>query len=233
MKIEVLDQGHVELLDNLGSDLLIVNAARVSFGKRSTKFDEKDRKLLEYLAKNKHHSPFRHPHIVLHIKAPEICLRQMYKHVVGIETTSGQSCKDHAWNELSMRYIEPEDAIERAPGDFRQQSTSNKQGSAGAIQDDLKQKILSQKRAQFMKLAREQYEFEIEKGVAKEMARECLTFATYTEVIWTASFQALMNFIELRDKPDAQWEIQEYARAITRILEKLYPESTRAWKLFS
>ena len=105
MKIDVLDKGYIEVVDTLGDDLTPVNAARVSFGGRSKTFEEKDRRLSKFLIKHKHFSPFRHQHVMMIIKAPEFVMRQWYKHVVGIETTSTHPTKDHAWNEISGRYI--------------------------------------------------------------------------------------------------------------------------------
>ena len=104
---KVLDKGFVEVIDSLGTDLTVANAARVSFGKRKAKWDtQTDARLVRYLAKHKHFSPFRHLQVQFHIKAPEFVMRQWYKHVVGIETTSNSSTKDHAWNEISGRYVE-------------------------------------------------------------------------------------------------------------------------------
>ena len=109
MRIDVLDKGYIELVDTLGDDLTPVNAARVSFDGFSETFTDKDRKLSKFLIKHKHHSPFRHQHTMFIIKAPEFVMRQWYKHVVGIETTSSHVTKDHAWNEISGRYVEVED----------------------------------------------------------------------------------------------------------------------------
>ena len=109
LKIDVLDKGFVEVVDSLGSDLTVVNSVRVSFGKRKKKWDKSDEKLVNYLAKHKHYSPFRHLQIQFHIKAPEFVMRQWYKHIVGIETTSNSSTKDHAWNEISGRYVQYQD----------------------------------------------------------------------------------------------------------------------------
>ena len=100
---KVLDKGYIEVVDVLGDDLTPVNAARVSFGGRSKEFTDKDRRLSKFLIKHKHFSPFRHQHVMMIIKAPEFVMRQWYKHVVGIETTSDHPTKDHAWNERSGR----------------------------------------------------------------------------------------------------------------------------------
>lgn len=126
-KSEILDKGFIQVIDKLGDDLTVVNSARVSFGKRKEKYDDNDRKLVKYLAKNKHWSPFRHMLVQFHVKAPEFVMRQWYKHVVGIETTSSSSAKDHAWNEISGRYVPVTDFY--TPDNWRKQSEDNKQAS--------------------------------------------------------------------------------------------------------
>ena len=108
-KIEVLDKGFVEVLGFVGTDLTVANAARVSFGKRKSIYEKNDYRLVRFLAKNKHFSPFRHLVVQFHIKAPEFVMRQTYKHVVGIEATSSYPTKDHAWNEISGRYVPVEE----------------------------------------------------------------------------------------------------------------------------
>ena len=132
MKSQVLDKGFIEVVDSLGNDLTVVNSARVSFGKRKEKWDKSDERLVRYLAKYKHYSPFRHLQVQFHVKAPEFVMRQWYKHVVGIETTSSHVTKDHAWNEISGRYV-PYDEF-YMPTEFRKQSDDNKQASDGLIE---------------------------------------------------------------------------------------------------
>ena len=102
-KHKVLDKGFIEVVDSLGNDLTVSNSARASFGKRKAEYDKSDERLVHYLAKHKHFSPFRHLVVQFHIKAPEFVMRQWYKHVVGAETTSSHITKDHAWNEISGR----------------------------------------------------------------------------------------------------------------------------------
>jgi len=223
---EVLDKGFVEVIDSLGTDLTVANAARVSFGKRKTKWDKTDARLVRYLAKHKHFSPFRHLQVQFHIKAPEFVMRQAYKHVVGIETTSTSSTKDHAWNEISGRYVPVEDFY--VPSVWRRQSDDNKQASAGAL-DDLQQKRMDDTYNQYMRQVNMAYYRMIEAGMAKEQARIVLPLSQYTEVYWTASFQAIMNFIELRDESTAQWEIQQYAKVIKELMLEIYPETTKIW----
>jgi len=225
MKIDVLDKGYIEVVDSLGDDLTPVNAARVSFGDRSNEFTEKDRKLSKFLIKNKHFSPFRHQHVMMIIKAPEFVMRQWYKHVVGIETTSNHPTKDHAWNEISGRYVEYEDFY--IPDNYRAQSDDNKQASDGVV-DDQEGALALWKKSQ--STAIKCYREMLDMGMAKEQARSILPLTVYTQVWWTASFQSIMNFIELRDEPTAQVEIQEYARALKKIMLDVFPETTELWE---
>jgi len=224
MKIDVLDKGYIELVDTLGDDLTPVNAARVSFGGRSKDFTDKDRRLSKFLIKHKHFSPFRHQHIQVIIKAPEFVMRQWYKHVVGIETTSNHPTKDHAWNEISGRYVEVEDFY--FPEVWRKQSEDNKQASEGQL-EGIDAKIAKNIYDDHMRVTLQHYETLLMKGVAKEQARIVLPLSQYTQVWWTASFQSVMNFIELRDEPTAQVEIQEYARALKKIMLDAFPETTK------
>ena len=226
MKKEVLDKGFIEVVDSLGSDLTVVNSARVSFGKRKTKFDKSDARLVKYLAKYKHYSPFRHLQVQFHLKAPEFVMRQWYKHVVGIETTSNSSAKDHAWNEISGRYVPVVDYYN--PSVWRKQSDDNKQASEGVL-DDLQQKRMDDAYNDLMRKVRMTYDKMVNAGMAKEQARIILPLNQYTEVYWTASFQAVMNFIELRNEKTSQWEIQEYAKVLLDLMFNVYPETTKLW----
>ena len=214
MKVDVLDKGYIELVDTLGDDLTPVNAARVSFGGRSETFEEKDRKLSKFLIKHKHFSPFRHQHCMFIIKAPEFVMRQWYKHVVGIETTSNHPTKDHAWNEISGRYVPYEEFYE--PTEFRKQ----------LIDDQKNTKILWTTAQQHSISA---YKEMLKRGMAKEQARSILPLTVYTKVWWTASFQSIMNFIELRDEATSQVEIQDYAKGLKEIMLKVFPETTKLW----
>ncbi len=224
MKREVLDKGFVEVIDSLGTDLTVVNSARVSFGKRKEIYDKSDKALVCYLAKHKHFSPFRHMMVQFHIKAPEFVMRQWYKHVVGIETTSSYSTKDHAWNEISGRYVPVEDYY--YPEVFRAQSEDNKQASEGEVEDQKRAKLTWKNAIWYTKVF---YESLLKQGVAKEQARVVLPLSQYTEVYWTASFQAIMNFIDLRDEKTAQWEIRQYAICLKEIMFDIYPETTKIW----
>ena len=225
LKETVLDLGFIEVIDHLGNDLTVANSARVSFGKRKETYDKSDERLVHYLAKHKHFSPFRHLVVQFHIKAPEFVTRQLYKHVVGIETTSSSITKDHAWNEISQRYVPVDEFY--IPEVWRAQSEDSKQASVGAIYDQEEATEAYQKAIQ---VGKHYYEKLLEMGVAKEQARTLLPLSCYTEFYWTASFQAICNFIELRDKSDAQWEIRQYAIVLKNILHDLYPKTTQIWE---
>ncbi len=226
MKKQVLNKGFVEVIDSLGSDLTVVNSARVSFGKRKETYDKSDRALVRYLAKHKHFSPFRHMVVQFHLKAPEFVMRQWYKHVVGIETTSSYPTKDHAWNEISGRYTPVSDYY--IPEIWRKQSEDNKQASEGEL-DKLQQKRMSHLYERYLFEVERVYDTMVDAGMAKEQARVVLPLSQYTEVYWTASFQAIMNFIELRDETTAQWEIQQYAKCLKEMMYDIYPETIKIW----
>jgi len=227
MKTKVLDKGFIEVIDSLGNDLTVVNSARVSFGKRKSTWSASDRRLCKYLAKHKHYSPFRHLQVQFHIKAPEFVMRQWYKHVVGIETTSNSSTKDHAWNEISGRYVPVEEFY--IPEIWRKQSEDNKQASEGVLESENNSRAkhyydnaLSTTVSMYNRLINDL-------GVAKEQARVILPLSQYTEVYWTASFQAIMNFIELRNEKTSQIEIQEYAKSLLECMYDTFPKITEIW----
>ena len=207
MKTKVLDKGFIEVIDSLGNDLTVVNSARVSFGKRKSTWSASDRRLCKYLAKHKHYSPFRHLQVQFHIKAPEFVMRQWYKHVVGIETTSNSSTKDHAWNEISGRYVEY-DEFEKSEYDYQFVDINWTNAHESCVSA---------------------YKQLIEIGMAKEQARCILPLTLYTEVYWTASFQAIMNFIELRNEKTSQIEIQEYAKSLLECMYDTFPKITEIW----
>ena len=228
MKIDVLDKGYIEVVDTLGDDLTPVNAARVSFDGFSETFTDKDRKLSKFLIKHKHHSPFRHQHTMFIIKAPEFVMRQWYKHVVGIETTSSSSTKDHAWNEISGRYVEYDEFYE--PTTYRKQSEDNKQASEGEFEKgEYDYHFVEANWTNAHEASISAYQQLIEIGMAKEQARCILPLTLYTEVYWTASFQAIMNFIELRNEKTSQIEIQEYAKVLLELMHDTFPKITEIW----
>ena len=227
IKSNVLDKGFIEVVDSLGNDLTVVNSARVSFGKRKKYWDKSDARLVRYLAKHKHYSPFRHLQVQFHIKAPEFVMRQWYKHVVGIETTSNGSTKDHAWNEISGRYVPVEEYY--IPQIWRKQSDDNKQASEGELDDEQNSRAIHYYNTALTTTINMYNRLINDLGVAKEQARVILPLSQYTEVYWTASFQAIMNFIELRNEKTSQIEIQEYAKVMLEQMKEVFPKTTELW----
>jgi thymidylate synthase (FAD) len=222
--LNVLDKGFVELIDGLGSDLTIVNAARVSFGKRKTELDEGDAKLIHYLAKHQHWSPFRHVQLQFHCKVPEFVARQWYKHVVGIAYSEGTAI-DHAWNEISLRYVDASEFDLYTPTPLRKQSPSNKQASLNEAVEA--PELLARYEAQNQQ-SLALYQELVQAGVAKEQARGVLPLCIYTEFYWTASLQAVANFIKLRQHEGAQYEIRCYADAIEALTKHVVPVAYEA-----
>lgn len=225
-RISVLDHGFVELVDAMGTDLTVVNSARVSFGKRKTSLSDGDRKLIAYLAEHKHWSPFRHVQLQFHCKVPEFVARQWYKHVVGIAYSEAPAV-DHAWNEISLRYVNASEFDFYAPEGFRTQSENNKQASTDALVSDPTGQLL-QNYNEHCQHALNLYQQLIEQGVAREQARGVLPLSIYTEFYWTISLQALTNFIHLRRHEGAQYEIRLYADAVETLARQVVPVSLDA-----
>jgi thymidylate synthase (FAD) len=224
-RLEVLNRGFVERIDSLGSDLTVVNSARVSFGKRKDTLEASDEKLIGYLARHRHWSPFRHVQLQFHCKVPEFVARQWYKHVVGIAYSEVPTV-DHAWNEVSLRYVDASTFDLYEPAVFRQQSTDNKQASSDKAVEDADGALLRGYQ-EHCKQSLVLYHQLVESGVAKEQARALLPLAIYTEFYWTASLQAVVNFIKLRQHPGAQYEIRVYADAIEELTAAVVPVSYR------
>ena len=226
IKMNILDRGYVELLEVFGDELTVVNAARVSYGSQKQKLDDRDIKLISYLKTHKHFSPFRHIFFRFIIKAPEVVMRQMMKHVVGIEATSDCQNQLHGFNELSGRYKPIEDFY--MPEIWRKQSPSSKQASDGVLDESDNQKAVKMFN-ETNDIIQKCYTDLLNIGVAKEQARMILPLNMYTSVMWTMSFQALANFIELRDEPTAQYEIQLYAKAMKSMMQEKCPVLSKLW----
>ena len=224
--LAVLDKGFVKLDGLFGNELTIVNSARVSYGVTTEELSEKDKKLLNYLWKNSHWSPFRHVLFRFRIRAPEFVMRQLYKHIVGIECSSGMATKDSAWNEISGRYTKIENF--HVPSTWRSQHTSSKQCSGEDLEGSTNEKA-KEIYEKTLSLARDSYNELLSLGVAREQARIVLPLCQYTEVVWTCSLQALHNFISLRDHFHAQHEIREYALAMKKFLQIYLPALYDIW----
>ena len=214
--ISVLDRGFVRLVDHMGTDLTVVNAARVSFGKRKDVFDEKDAELVSYLAEHEHTAPFRHAYLTFHVKAPIFVFRQWMKHRIASD-----------FNEISGRYVEfsPEEFY--IPKLLRQQAKVNKQGSEGQISGDVHQTAI-EAYTEACRNSVKQYKTLIEMGVCREQARCVLPLALYSEVYWTASLQSVAHFLRLRLDSHAQWEIRQFAEAVRTLTQPIFPKSLSA-----
>jgi thymidylate synthase (FAD) len=206
--------GSVELLETFGNDLTVVNAARVSFAKESTTLTEGDKKLIKYLAKNNHISPFFHPQIRFRIKMPIFVAREWYRHTIGL-----------ARNEVSRRYVDtpPECWL---PDALRARDPKLKQGSkAESIADEAT--VL----ARYDAMQRQVLDFYGELltlNVAPEVARGVLPQSMYTEFIETGSLAAYARICQLRLDPHAQKEIRDYAGFIAELLADAFPVSWAA-----
>lgn len=189
----------VELVDHMGSDLTVVNAARVSFAKTSEKMDDKDERLIHYLAEHGHWSPFAHAFMQFRIKAPIFVARQLVKHQIGL-----------SWNEVSRRYVDAPPEFHN-PVAWRGRPTNSKQGSEGEVDDqNTAQKVLEQTHL----LAFKHYNILIEQGVAPEQARMILPQSTLTEWYWSGSLHAFARVCNQRLASHSQLETKEVARQI-------------------
>ncbi len=187
-----------ELLEVLGDDRMIVNAARVSYGKEVEEFSDRDRDLLIYLVEHGHTSPFRHPQLQYRIQCPIFVERQLFKHQVGLTA-----------NSISGRYVDFSDRIEPMWA-MRKQSSSSKQGSEGYLPVTESDR-LRDRAATLAEECQELYSEMCEAGVAKEQARAVLPLSLQTTFIWTGSLAAYLHLFKLRLKPDAQVETQVVA----------------------
>jgi len=214
---KVLDDGFVRVVDYLGSDQSIVQAARVSYGKGTKKVSQ-DRGLIRYLLRHRHTTPFEMCEIKLHIRIPMDAWRQWIRH------------RTANVNEYSTRYsLAIESAQKTDPEEWRMQSSDNKQGSSGFF--DLEQgKEMSEDERFLHDKSREIYTKRVEQGVAREQARKDLPLSTYTEAYWKIDLHNLLHFLELRMEMNAQLEIREYANVIGREIVKRW--APIAWEAF-
>tara|TARA_B100000085_G_scaffold78217_1_gene70301 strand:+ start:198 stop:809 length:612 start_codon:yes stop_codon:yes gene_type:complete len=198
---------NVELIEKMGSDLSVVNAARVSFAKRKKEFDEKDEKLIKYLAEHEHWSPFGHATLQFLIKAPVFVARQLVKHQVGL-----------VWNEVSRRYVDDEPTF-YMPFIWRGAPKDKKQGSSDEeIEFDI---------SLHMENSKSTYNQMLEEGIAPEMARMVLPQNMMTEWYWTGSLYAFARVCNLRNKEDAQSETRMVTHQISRHVKDHFPMSAK------
>ena len=208
--------GFVEILGTFGDDLTVVNAARVSFAKESNVMTLGDEKLIKYLAKHNHTSPFFHPQIRLRLKMPMFVAREWFRHTVGF-----------ARNEVSRRYVDSDvECYIPDSQNVRERDTNKKQGSKTTAVDD--SDVVKGYMADVTHLSVETYNKLLEANVAPEVARMVLPQSLYTEFIETASLFAYARLCKLRLGADAQVEIRLYAQVLSSLLEKAFPVSWAA-----
>jgi len=203
----------VTYIDHMGSDLSVVNAARVSFGKKHEEFQHKDVKLIVYLAKHKHKSPFNHAFATFHVKAPIFVARQLVKH------------EYMPWNEISRRYVDEEPEF-YVPPVWRGRSADKKQGSDGVVQTFVSDWDTYNHSLKI-------YTDLLKDGVAPEQARMVLPQSMMTEWYWSGSLFAFAKMCSLRCKDDTQAETRVVADAIDEEMERLYPVSWEALREYA
>ncbi|SMF79610.1 thymidylate synthase (FAD) [Paenibacillus uliginis N3/975] len=224
--LNVLDKGYVRLVNHMGSDLTVVNAARVSYAKESDELNEKDIKLIKFLAREGHTSPFRHVLVQFEIYAPLMVARQWWKYVIGSAHFEGTGDSFEAWNESSRRYITEEPTFYiPASGEWRSKPENSKQGSGEILDETVGMKLTSEL-LEYIDSGIQKYEAALNNGVCAEQARLFLpAYGMYVRWYWTASLQSVCHFLNQRLEHDAQKEIQDYAKAILELIKPLYPHS--------
>lgn len=221
--ISVLDKGYVRLVDHMGSDLSVANAARASFAKESKEMSVQDARLINYLARENHMSPFRHAFITYEFKAPLMVARQHWKYVVGSDHTMD------SWNESSRRYVtmEPEFYFPNME-QWRLAPEDKKQGSQG-VADPFTGSTLTQQLMQHAEKGEALYNMAMESGIAPEQARLFLcAYGMYVVYRWSCSLQSVILFLNQRLSEDSQVEIQAYARAVKDLTQPLFPISFKS-----
>jgi thymidylate synthase (FAD) len=251
-RINVLDKGYVRMVDQLGDDLSVVNAARVSYAKESSELSDRDKGLLAFLAREGHDSPFRHAALTFEIYAPLMVARQWFKYAVGSTHVEDQ----FGWNESSRRYItELEEFYIPGGADWRSKPENSKQGSGPNLPAQTKETMELWESGQydfdtdkagpgaeltgnywtrelfnFTVWADELYRKALAAGIAPEQARLFLPAnGLYVRWRWTVSLAGVINFLQQRLEHDAQFEIQEYARAVEKGLSEAFPESYKLY----
>lgn len=211
---DVLDHGHVKLLDMMGDDMTPVRAARVSYDDE-LKGIKQDTKLLRYLLINRHTSPFEQVVLTWEMKMPIFVARQIVRH------------RTASLNEVSQRYTEPDPPEFYLPDVFRKQSVGNKQGSEGEIDEtDFLHIALAERYLDSYNL----YKAMVENNIAREQARIVLPLATYTKWIWTNDLHNTLHFLSLRMDDHAQWETRQYANAMFEIMKQKLPIIMEIWE---
>ena len=230
-RIDVLDDhGYVILHDVLGSDLTVVNSARVSYDKKSDELTEGDRRLIAFLAREGHTSPFRHASLQFEVYAPLMVARQHWKYVAGSSFQEASGDNMTAWNESSRRYVTEEPTFYvPQPDDWRSAPANSKQGSGESFDADSTQSYHTELLEEYLDRGVELYEQAMACGICAEQARLFLpAYGLYVRYYWTASLQSVAHFVNQRLADDAQVEIQAYAKAVLALAREHFPVSIDA-----
>ena len=229
-QINFLDNSYARLESVTGTDLTTVNSARVSYDKKVSELSEKDERLIRFLIKHQHTSPFRHAFLTFEIYVPLFVARQHWKHIIGSGFT-----EDHAqdpfvaWNESSRRYVSetPEFYV---PSEWRYAPENSKQGSGGIVPNGYGElgEEATQRLIEYQQQGVELYERSMKLGIAPEQARLFLpAYGLQIRYYWSASLQGVIHFLKLRLGKDAQSEIQDLAQAVLELTKEHFPVSVR------
>jgi len=216
-KFPVLNDGFVCLVDVMGDDSAVVQAARVSYGAGTVRVSD-DRTLIRYLMRHRHSTPFEMAEVKLLVRVPMDCWRQWIRH------------RTANVNEYSTRYSVAIDAMQTTlPGEWRTQAEKNRQGSGPVLPEEIGRQLTDDEH-HFQVQARQLYQKRLEAGVAREQARKDLPLSTYTEAYWKVDLHNLLHFLALRMDDHAQLEIREFAQTIgEKIIQPLFPV---VWEAF-
>lgn len=227
MKIDILDKGYVRLVDTLGDDLSVTNAARVSYDKESKLRDDgsltlNDQKLIKFLWDEGHTSPFRHAAMTFEVYAPLFVARQWWKHTVASSHVDDQN----GWNESSRRYITENEEFYIPKGhEWRSKPENSKQGSGEPLITDVGG-YFTNKLWDTVESGKKLYDKALEAGIAPEQARLFLpAYGMYVRWRWTVSLHGALNFLNQRLPQDAQHEIREYAEAVKQLTKQSFPNT--------
>jgi thymidylate synthase (FAD) len=219
-KINVLDKGYVRLVDTLGNDLSVANAARVSYDKQSEEMSERDARLIKFLWDEKHTSPFRHAAMTFEVYAPLFVARQWWKHAVASTHLDDQN----GWNESSRRYITENEEFYLPKGnEWRSKPENSKQGSGTPLEAEVGG-WFTNKLFDITEMGKDLYDKAMEAGIAPEQARLFLpAYGMYVRWRWTVSLHGVLSFLDQRLPQDAQYEIREYAEAVKELTKDSFP----------
>lgn len=210
-ELRVFDHGFVRLDAAMADDLSVVNSARVSFAVRREEMEQRDRGLIRFLMRQRHGTPFEHNSLRFHVRTPIFVAREWFRHRIG------------SFNEESARYHKlSDDFYVPDPEAIRTQVGKPGAYTFEPVNDELATETIALMKDTYAELYRK-YDELVDKGVAKEVARAILPFGIYTQFYWTLNARSLMNFLSLRNSPEAQYEIRVYAEALERLWASTMP----------